>query len=134
MTGMSLLLMGLLLSTGASGASINGQTIDGDILNSRIAACGVEIDGTDFARLRPFIETSEALAGSVQIAVTKRSASGVSQTSQTNRFADGSLGAIVITVDKPSRVAIEMAVIANDGTPLCRLQTDVELDEHSIRL
>lgn len=134
MTGISLFLTGLLLSSSASGASMNGLTVNGTILDPRIAACGVHVEETDFARLRPFIETSDALAGSFRIAVTKRSSSGTSVSSQSNRFAGGSLGNMVLIVDRPSQVAIDMAVMDGDGTLLCRVKTDIELDENSIRL
>lgn len=134
MTGISLFLTGLLLFSTASEASMNGQIIPGDILDPRITACGVRIDGGEFARLRPFIETSDALAGSFSISITKRSASGTSVSSQSNRFGGGSLGAAVIGVDRPASVAIDMQVNEAGGTALCRVKTDIELDEASMRL
>ena len=134
MFGKSLIVAGLLLTSNASEASMNGQTIRGEILDTRIADCGVRIDGTELARLQPFIETSEALAGTFRISLTKRSPSGTSVTTQANRFSGGSLGRMILAVDRPAEVTIDMQVDAEDGTSLCRIATELHLEESEIRL
>ena len=86
MIGKSLIATGLLLFSSASEASMNGQTIDGDILDPRIAACGVTVDGNGGVFLRPFIETSHELAGTYRFAISSWSGSNSNTTSQANRF------------------------------------------------
>ncbi len=134
MQGMPLFLTGLMLSSTTPGASMDGSTVNGMIFDHRIEACGVYVEVSELALLRPFIEASRELAGSFQIAVTKQSRSGTAMTSQSNRFAGGSLGNVTLAVDRPSRIAIDMTVMAPDGTRLCRVDTSIEFDEPSIRL
>jgi hypothetical protein len=124
----------LLVSSMTGEASMNDRIVTGEILDQRVAQCGVRIDGTEIATLRPFIEMSEALTGTFRINVTKRSRSGTSMTSQSNRFANGSLGETVLAVDRPSTVVIDMQVNGTDGKIYCRVNAEIELEEPSIRL
>jgi hypothetical protein len=124
---LSLLLTGLMLSS-------TGSTVDGTTFDPRIEACGVHVEVSEMALLRPFIEASPDLAGSFRIAVTKRSRSGTAITSQSSRFTGGSLGDVSLAVDQPSRIDIDMTVTAPDGTALCGVDTNIEFDEPPIRL
>lgn len=134
MIGKSLIATGLLLFSSASEASMNGQTIDGDILDPRIAACGVTVDGNGGVFLRPFIETSHELAGTYRFAITSRSGSNSNTTSQANRFSGGTLGSSVVGIGRASRVSIDLEVTEANGAALCRVKTDIDLDEGAIRL
>lgn len=134
MIGKSLLATGLLLFSSSSEASMNGRTINGDILDPRIAACGVTIDGDGGVFLRPFIETSHELAGTYRFAISSRSGSNSNTTSQTNRFSDGKLGSSVVGIGRASQASIELEVTEANGAALCRVKTDIDLDEGAIRL
>ena len=134
MIGKSLIATGLLLLSSASEASMNGQTIDGDIFDPRIAACGVTVDGNDGVFLRPFIETSHELAGTYRFAISSRSGSNSNTTSQANRFSGGTLGSSVVGIGRASRVSIDLEVTEANGAALCRVKTDIDLDEGAIRL
>jgi hypothetical protein len=134
MIGKSLLATGFLLFSSASEASMNGRTINGDILDPRIAACGVTIDGNGGVFLRPFIETSHELAGTYRFAIASRSGSNSSVTSQANRFSGGSLGSSVVGIGRASKVSIDLEVTEANGAALCRVKTDIDLDEGAIRL
>lgn len=134
MIGKSLIATSLLLFSSASEASMNGQTINGDILDPRIAACGVTIDGDGGLFLRPFIETSHQLAGTYRFAITSRSGSSSNATSQTNRFTGGSLGSGTVGIGQASRVSIDLEVTEANGAALCRVKMDIDLDEGEIRL
>lgn len=129
------ILAGLFMATNTGGeTSMGTHTIAGEILDERISACGVRIDGKSMARVTPFIEGAPELAGNFRIDLTKRSRSGTSMSSQANAFRGGQLGNLVLAVDRPSRVTIEMTVATSDGHPLCRLAREIQLDEPSIRL
>lgn len=134
MIGKSLIATSLLLFSSASEASMNGQAINGDILDPRIAACGVTIDGDGGLFLRPFIETSYQLAGTYRFAITSRSGSNSNATSQTNRFTGGSLGSGMVGIGQASRVSIDLEVTEANGAALCRVKTDIDLNEGEIRL
>lgn len=115
-------------------ASMNGQTVNGEILDRRIAQCGVHIDGSEIAMMRPFIKTSEPLAGEFHIIITKQSSSGTSMSNQSGRFTDGSLGETVLAVERPSTVLINMQVNATGGKILCRMNAQVNLEPPMTRL
>jgi hypothetical protein len=114
-------------------ASMSDQVIFGEILDSRITACGVRIDAGQMAALRPFIETSAEVSGTFRVSVTKKSTSGTSMINQGNAFSAGSLGNVLLAVDRPSNLTIEMAVRDRDGKELCRLSTVIDLKAPEIR-
>ncbi len=129
------ILAGLALTMNSSGdGSMDTQTIAGEILDNRITACGVKIGGDAMATVMPFIEGASELSGNFRINVKKQSRSGTSMSSQANAFRGGTLGNMVLAVDRPSKVTIEMTVANSDGQPLCRLAREIQLDEPSIRL
>lgn len=134
MIGTSLLAMSLLLFSNASEASMNGQTVNGDILDPRIFACGVTIDGNGGVFLRPFIETSHQLMGTYRFTITSRSGSNSNATSQTNRFSGGSLGSSMVGIGRASQVSIDLEVRETNGAALCRVTTNIDLDEGETRL
>lgn len=134
MIGKLLLATSLLLSFNANEASMNGQTVNGKILDPRITACGIRIDGDDNLFLRPFIETSDELAGTFRLAITNRSGSNASVTSQTNRFSGGSLGSSVVGIGRAAQVSVSFEVNEVSGTALCRVKTDLNFDKNSTRL
>lgn len=122
----------LLIAT-TSEASMSDQIIFGEILDSRITACGIRIDAGEMATLRPFIETSANISGAFRVSMTKKSASGTSMINQGNAFSAGSLGNVLLAVDRPSKLSIQMTVNDADGKTLCRLATDVDLKSPEIR-
>lgn len=129
------ILTGLMMVSEANGVSqMNSRTIAGEILDSRITACGVRIAGDHYATLIPFIEASPDLAGRFQINLTKTSPSGTSMTTQANAFRGGSLGTNVLGIDGPSTIRIEMSVVGTDGNELCRLSRQIDLGDNVITL
>jgi hypothetical protein len=52
---------------------------------------------------------------------------------QGNAFSAGSLGNVLLAVDRPSNLTIEMAVRDRDGKELCRLSTVIDLKAPEIR-
>lgn len=125
-------LLPLILTT-ASEASMSDQVISGEILDERVTACGVRIDNGQMAALRPFIETSANISGTFRISMTKKSASGTSMINQGNAFSAGSLGNVILAVDRPSNLSIQMTVNDADGKVLCRLAANVDLMSPEIR-
>jgi hypothetical protein len=122
-----------LLSATTSEASMSDQVISGEILDARITACGVRVGDGDMAALRPFIETSADVSGTFRVSLTKKSTSGTSMINQDNAFAAGSLGNVVLAVDRPSNVLIQMTVTDNAGKALCRINEAIELKTPEIR-
>jgi hypothetical protein len=114
--------------TSASEASMNDQTILGTASDARISRCGLVVSSGAMATIRPFIETSSAVAGSLRLTVAKQSSSGTSQTSQSWNFSGGELGASSVSVDLPAEVSIDMDVTDINGTGLCRLETQLQLN------
>lgn len=119
----------LALAATQAEASMKDRIISGESANSRITACGVALAGAQMVTLRPFIETSASdLAGKFRINVIKRSRSGSAMVSQSNSFSGGSLGNVVLSVDAPSTLAIDMEVTDAAGTLLCKVNRSVDLD------
>ena len=115
-------------SANLSQASMNGDILLGTSLDPRVTRCGIRIDGADMARIAPFIETSQNdLSGRVRLEIAKRSSSGSSITSQVIGFAGGSLGSLVVVVDRPSHARIVMTVSDNRDGTLCQLEREIEL-------
>jgi hypothetical protein len=125
-------LASVVLST-PSEASMSDQVISGDILDDRITACGVSINEGQMATLRPFIETSANISGTFRVSVIKRSTSGTSMMNQGNAFSAGSLGKVLLAVDRPSKLSIQMTVNDADGRALCRLSAEVDLKSAEVR-
>lgn len=119
----------LLLLSNTSEASMSDRTIMGTVQDQRITGCGVMVTGESMATIRPFIETSLPLAGTVQLSVSKMSASGTSQTNQGWAFTNGALGNTSVQTDVPATLSIAMVVKDEAGTSLCRVQQDLVLDQ-----
>ena len=118
----------LLLSLAAvSEASMSDQVVQGSVYDQRISACGMVVSTGRTATLRPFIETSSVLSGTVRLSVTKRSASGTSQTGQRWAFSGTVLGGSQVTVDVPAEVLVELQVLNGAGSLLCRLDQELTL-------
>jgi hypothetical protein len=121
-------LVALLLSS-SSEASMGDRTISGTVLDQRLTGCGLIVQTDRVAALRPFIETSSPLTGSVRLSVTKRSASGTSQTSQGWNFSNGTLGTSSVQIDLPATVSVEMVVNDETGNALCRVSEQLDLQQ-----
>lgn len=132
MRSLALVLLIILVSTSTSEASMSDRIIQGDIHDPRISACGLAVNLGSMASLRPFIETSSALSGTVRLRITKRSASGASQTSQSWGFSSGTLGTSRVDVDLPARLFLQLDVADSAGHSLCRLQQELVLDMNSM--
>lgn len=128
----SAVLAHLLFAT-AGDDTMRDQTISGDILDARVAACGIRIGSGIRAELRPFIEASKDISGKFSVTVTKKSASGTSTSNHASSFSGGSLGNVRLAFDRPATVTIRMAVNDRDGKPLCRIDETVDLDVPEIR-
>ena len=114
-------------------ASMSDLIISGEILDSRVVACGIRIIDGEVANLRPFIEASADVSGSFRANLTKKSASGTSMISQGNAFSAGSLGNTQMAVDRPSEISIWMSIDDTNGKPLCRLDATKVFQAPEIR-
>jgi hypothetical protein len=121
----------ILMATGE--ASMNEQTILGKPADSRIARCGIVVEGGEVATVRPFMEASADLAGHFRIDLTKRSKSGTGMISQSNAFRGGKLSG-ALSVDRPAHVTVKMTVSAEDGSVLCTLDRQFDLGEAGIKI
>lgn len=117
----------------SSVASMSDRTISGEILDPRVTACGVSVTDGDMASLRPFIEATANVSGTLRINMTKKSPSGTSNSNQSTSFSGGSMGNSIFFVDSPSEISIRMHVDDADGKPLCRLDATTVLDGNEIR-
>ena len=61
---------------------MHDQTISGDILDARVAACGIRISDGERIQLQPFIEASKNVSGKFTLTMTKKMPSGTSTSSQ----------------------------------------------------
>lgn len=118
----------------ADGASMDGRTILGDILDARVSTCGIVVEDGAMARIRPFIETSADVTGVLAVEVIKRSSSGTSATSQSNVVQRRKSQGNVVMVDSPSVVTVKMNATAVDGTTLCRLAQDLKFGDETTGL
>ena len=119
-----------LSATTVSEASMSDQIVQGSVYDQRIAKCGVVVSTGAMASLRPFIETSSQLGGTVRLSVTKRSNSGTSQTSQSWNFSGGTLGSSQVAIDLPASVSLQMSVTDNNGAALCGVEQDLVLNKN----
>jgi hypothetical protein len=117
-----------LLASAGSGFAADEQTLLGDALDARVSRCGVVVGSEDMAVVRPFIEASTDVSGSFQLFVEKSSASGSSSTSQGSSFGGGTLGEMQAVFDRPSNLQIRLTVTGEDGSPLCTLDEQLQLD------
>ena len=122
---MLLAVLSAALSTGA--ASMNSHTLLGTTDDPRIKACGINVQGTDWAEFSPFIQTAADFSGSFEIAVIKTSRSGTSQTRQANRIQAGVFAGTQIRLDRPASVALQMKVMDETGKLVCHLAETIEL-------
>lgn len=125
-------LAALFLAT-SSVASMSDRTISGEILDTGIAACGVRVTDGDMASLRPFIEATANVSGTLRLDITKKSKSGTSSSSQSLSFSGGNVGNSIFFVDSPAEISIRMNVDDADGKPLCRLDAITVLEGNEIR-
>lgn len=130
----AIILLGILAMPASGEVSMSSQIVSGEILDNRVASCGVEVRDGPMVTLRPFMEASGELSGSFTVIVTKKSRSGKSTTRQGGNFGDGRFGGNLIGVDRAPVVGIDLQVTAGDGTPLCRLTRDLEFGDEAIRL
>ncbi len=131
---LSLVGIALLCSTFARAELMSDQTLNGRISDSRISECGVQVLLGQSARIVPFFKASSDFDGSYEIAVTKRSSSGTSQSRQANRIHGGTIGPAQIAVDVPSRIQLEMQVRDLDGRDACVLQHTFDLDVGPLKI
>jgi hypothetical protein len=118
----------LVLGGNTGAFSMDSQTLDARILDSRVVKCGVTIESGAMTRIRPFIETSESLAGKFAITVHGRSGTNTNFTSQTVSFPGNNL----IAIGQPSSISIEM-VATSGGAELCRLSENIDFDAPGTR-
>lgn len=128
---LAVVLLTFLVSTNTSEASMSDRVIQGTIMDQRISGCGIMVRVGAVASLRPFIETSSSLSGTVRLSVGKRSASGTSQTNQNWRFSGGTLGASQVSVDLPANLSLKLEIFDHSGTGLCQLEQDLVLDNNA---
>lgn len=119
----------LVLAHNSGAVSMDMQTLDAKILDPRVVKCGVTIESGATARIKPFIETREAIAGKIAITVRSQTGSNSNLTSQTVAFP----GNNIITVGRPSKLKIDMTA-TSAGTELCRLSEHIEFDAQGIRI
>ena len=68
---------------------MHDQTISGDILDARVAACGIRISDGERIQLQPFIEASKNVSGKFTLTMTKKMPSGTSTSSHASSFSGG---------------------------------------------
>ena len=122
-----------LLFAAAGDVSMRDQTISGDILDPRVAACGIRIGDGARIELQPFLEASEDVSGKFSLTVTKKMPSGTSTSNHASSFSGGRLGQVRLGFDRPATVAIRMAVNDRNGTLLCQIDTTMDLDVPKLR-
>jgi len=126
--------MTLLSSTFAWAASMSYETVNGKISDTRISECGVRVLSGESALIVPFLKATSDFDGSYEIAVTKRSSSGSSQTRQANRIQGGTIGSAQVAVDVPSQVQLEMTVRDRSGQSACVLERTFDFSAKPLKI
>jgi hypothetical protein len=114
-------IVGCIVLQGTGEAAVNTRILNAEILDDRVAKCGVSIGEDSLVTIRPFLESPSGLTGTLKIKVESRSGSNTNVSMQTVSFP----GNNVIGIGNPSSIRIEMAAIA-DGKEVCRLSQDVD--------
>ncbi|MBB3543820.1 MULTISPECIES: curli-like amyloid fiber formation chaperone CsgH [unclassified Rhizobium] len=107
------------------------QIVNGKISDPRIAECGVRISS---GLIVPFLEANADFDGSYEIAVSKHSSSGTSQTRQTNQIKGGAMAVVQIAVDVPATAELDLQVSDKEGRMVCVLQQTVNLEAGPLRI
>ncbi len=117
----------LIVFSSTSEASMGDQTILGRVLDPRIQRCGVIVEGDGIVTVRPFIEASSDVYGTLTLRVGKTSNSGTSVSAQTGPVAEGRATDMVIAVNAPARLELSMAIDDARQAPLCRLEERISI-------
>ena len=117
----------LLVFSSTSEASMSDQTILGRVLDPRIQRCGVIVGGDGIVTVRPFIEASSEVYGTLTLRVGKTSSSGTSISAQTGRVAHGNAAEMVIAVNAPATLELSMTLNDARQAPLCRLEERISI-------
>ena len=120
-------LLALLVASASSDASMSDRVVPGTVTDSRISRCGVVVTLGSFAEVRPFIEASSSVVGTVRLTLIKRSASGTSHTSQSRGFSGNRFDGSRTVVDIPADLSVRMEALDDTGLLLCRLEADLTL-------
>lgn len=113
----------------AKGASAETSAVyPGIVTDERVAKCGVIVSGDEVTRIEPFVEGRNDLEGRLVLDVIKESASGKSQSKQEHAFANGVLGRVSVSTERPAKVTVEMIVTDRSGKALCELRRSMTFE------
>lgn len=116
----------LLLLLAGTGVSMSGHVIQGNAKDPRVTSCGVEISGDSLSTIRPFIETSEPVSGTLDLRID--SISGSNRNSTVQKTSLSSMPVVTVNAD---RLAIRLTM-QSEGRILC--EVDEQVDMGSIRI
>ncbi|MAZ18306.1 hypothetical protein [Oricola sp.] len=118
--------LALLFILAGTGISMSGQVIQGNARDPRVTSCGVEISGDRLTTVRPFIQTSEPLTGTVDLRID--SISGSNRNSTVQKTSLSSMPVVTVSAD---RLNIRLTM-QSEGRVLCEI--DEQVDMGSIRI
>ena len=105
----------------------SARTIQADILDERVLACGVNVTGSGSIAVQPFLDSVEPITGSVELAVEAMSTTGRNTTVQRS-----SLDAMpALRIGAAHTLDIQLTIRA-DNQIICVLEERVELGTRSI--
>ena len=105
--------------------------MNGKISDPRTAECGVRISS---GLIVPFLKANADFDGAHEIAVSRHSSSGTSQTRQSNQIKGGAMAAVQIAVDVPATAESDLQVSDGEGRMVCVLQQTVDLEAGPLKI
>lgn len=105
--------------------------MNGKISDPRTAECGVRISS---GLIVPFLKANADFDGAHEIAVSRHSSSGTSQTRQSNQIKGGAMAAVQIAVDVPATAESDLQVSDGEGRMVCVLQQTVNLEAGLLKI
>ena len=102
--------------------------------DDRVARCGIIVSGREIARIEPFVDGSGDLEGQLDLDVTKKSPSGHNRSHQSSRFWNGRIGMMIISIERPAEVAVELSATDRSGKTLCTMRHSIAIGSVSSKI
>ena len=127
------MIAGLVIISGTGEASMNGRILEGEILDPRIARCGVSIGDGTMVAFQPFMESSEDISGQYRLSISRVSATGNRSNTQSSGVMKANHRGSVAMINGPGTATVDFELTDAGGRTMCRLHADVELNERPFR-
>lgn len=106
----------------------------GNPSDERVARCGIIVSGGETARFEPFFDGNGDLEGRLDLDVTKKSPSGHNRSHQSSRFWNGRIGTMIISMERPAEVAVELSATDRSGKTLCTMRRSIMIGRVSSKI